>query len=95
MSHREFYSDETMNNLTSWSSPKLLQDSSSFNVAYGTAAVLQNGEINTNGLPVQNGLANPNGTFNEPWYDDPEKIPAEQEVVYIATATCDNGKWSK
>jgi hypothetical protein len=97
MSYRTWYSDDEMNRTIEWSVPKIMQDSNSFDVAYGTAAVKrEDGSININGLPVDtNGNANPSDTFMSPWYDEPELIPEGEEIWYMATAECKNDAWSK
>lgn len=90
-STRTFYSDEATNALYEWSVPVLMVDTESFEIAYGSADVANYNPI-SGGLPKDmNGKANPNGTFQYGWVDEPED---SVEYHYIATAKCNNGEWS-
>ena len=90
MSTREFYSDEATNALYTWSVPSLMIDTESFEVAYGSVEVTNYNPISV-GLPKLSGKANPSGTYEYGWTDEPED---GVEYHYMATAKCDNGDWS-
>lgn len=66
-----------------WSDPVQMTDTSSFEVIYG----IENANLtNLPDLPIKDGFSNENG-----WYDD---APSDNEIIYMATATCSNGIWS-
>lgn len=97
MSYKIFKSDDSQTD--EWSAPKLMIDSESFEVAYATAEAISNDYTISEGLPKNaDGTAkqNENGEFEftKGWTDEPDS-EGDNKYIYMATASCDNGKWSK
>jgi hypothetical protein len=95
MASRIFRSDNKhdwsdVNFKTEWTTPKLMVDTESYEIAYGTQEVENNSTI-SEGLPKTNGFADLSKDFEKGWTDEPVD---GVEYYYMATANCDNGKWS-
>lgn len=91
---RMFSSDEDFTNTTiQWDAPTKMMDAPEFETAYGLPEVANaDGSASEAGLPKDaSGKANPDGTFNYGWTDEPED---GVEYHYMATATKKDGEWS-
>ena len=71
---------------SNWSTPVKMVDTVNFEVIYGTTSA---DITNLPPLPITEGLTNYTG-----WYDNDTDITNNEDIKWMATATCKNGVWS-
>lgn len=86
MSYRMFKIGDVSYDQT-WSTPIIMIDTNDFEVIYGT----KEASTETTNMPMPIDIKNREGYAANGWYDEPQ---TGVDFYWMATATCDNGKWS-